>query len=81
MGKDENKAPHPPHDLKYPVRIRFHSIAKRLPDADGFEAKALQDALVIGGVLPDDSPKYVSEVRHTQEKGSPERTIITIEGA
>ena len=64
--------------------IHIHSIRHRLADADGISAKAALDALVIAGVLPDDSPKYVKWVTYSQEKISKkedEETIITIEEA
>lgn len=61
-----------------PCRIHFHSIRKRLADIDGLSGKACIDGLVKGNLLSDDSPKEVKEVIHTQEKGEPERTIITI---
>ena len=60
------------------VCVSFHSVRKRLADIDGISGKAALDGLVISGVLPDDSPKYVQEVRHTQEQGKVEKTIITI---
>ena len=56
----------------------MHSIRKRLTDADGVSAKAAIDGLVLAGILPDDSPKYVKEVTYSQEKGDPEKTIIEI---
>jgi hypothetical protein len=62
-----------------PCRIHVHHIRKRLADADGVSAKAIIDGLVHQKVLQDDSPKYVKEVTHSQEKGEPEMTIITIE--
>jgi len=62
-----------------PVRISFHSVRKRLADIDGLSGKAALDGLVAEGVLPDDSPKFVQEVRHTQEQGKIEKTVITIE--
>jgi len=62
-----------------PVSIHVHSIRKRLTDADGISAKAVIDGIVLSGLLPDDSPKYVKQVSYSQEKGTPEETIITIE--
>lgn len=63
------------------VRIHVHSVRKRLADPDGISAKAAIDAVVEAGVIKDDSAKYVKEVRFSQEKGSDEKTIITIEAA
>ena len=60
------------------VSIRVHSIRKRLTDADGICSKYAIDAVVDAGILPDDSPKYVTEVSHTQEKGKEEKTFIII---
>jgi len=62
-----------------PVRVHFHSIRKRLADVDGISGKAALDGIVIAGILRDDSPGFVEQVTYSQEKGSEEKTIITIE--
>jgi len=62
-----------------PCRIHVHSIRKRLTDADGISGKAAIDGIVHSGILEDDSPQFVKEVSYSQEKGKPEKTIITIE--
>jgi Holliday junction resolvase RusA-like endonuclease len=64
--------------LASPCRIHIRSIRQRLADADGISAKAVIDGLRHCGVLADDSPEYVQEVSYSQEKGSQEKTIITI---
>ena len=59
----------------------MHSRRKRLCDTDGVSAKAVIDGLRKGGVLIDDSPKYVKEVSYSQEKckaGEEEETVISI---
>ena len=63
-----------------PCSIHFHHIRKRLADIDGLSSKAVIDGLVHSKVLQDDSPKYVKEVLHTQEKSvdGTEWTIIAI---
>jgi Holliday junction resolvase RusA-like endonuclease len=61
------------------VNIRVHSIRKRLTDPDGTSAKAVIDGIVKAGILLDDGPKQIKEVRFTQEKGKEEKTIITIQ--
>ena len=61
-----------------PVHIHIHSIRKRLVDPDGVSAKAAIDGLVRCGILLDDSAKLVKEVSYSQEKGSEEKTLITI---
>ena len=58
--------------------IHIHSIRKRLTDPDGASGKAAIDGLVRGGLLKDDKTQYVKEVTYSQEKGSPEETIITL---
>ncbi len=63
-------------------KILVHSYRHRLADADGISAKAAIDGLILSGVLKDDSPKYVKEVRYRQTKIStkePESTVVTIE--
>ncbi len=67
--------------ITYPVKIKVHSIRKRLTDADGVSAKAVIDGLVHAGILIDDSQEYVNEVSYSQEKckkGEDEKTVITI---
>ena len=64
-----------------PVNLHVHSRRHRLCDADGISAKAVIDSLVIAGVLPDDSTKYVKNVTYSQEKiakAQNEETIITL---
>lgn len=61
-----------------PVSIKVHSVRKRLADAEGLSAKAVVDALVLGGLLKNDSPEFVKEVSHSQEKGETEYTVIMI---
>ena len=55
-----------------------HSIRKRTVDFDGVSAKAAIDAIVKCGIIPDDSYRYCKEITYTQEKGSEDKTIITI---
>ena len=64
------------HDT--PCSIHIKSIRKRLADADGVSGKAAIDGLVHAGILQNDSAHYVKEVSYSQEKGSPEETIITL---
>lgn len=64
------------------VNIHIHSKRKRLVDPDGISGKAIIDGLVKAGVLKNDSPEYVAEVTHSQEKikkGETEETIIDIQ--
>lgn len=64
-----------------PVIIHIHSLRYRLADADGISAKAVIDQLVTEGILRDDNPTYVKEVRFSQEKipkSDSERTLIKI---
>lgn len=59
-------------------RIHIHSKRKRLTDADGVSAKAAIDGLVHGGLLQDDSAKFVTEVSYSQEKSKEEETTIEL---
>ena len=64
-----------------PAHIHVHSRRNRLTDEDGISAKYAIDALIAGGILPDDRKKYVSGVSYSQEKTKgPEITEITITG-
>ena len=65
-----------------PVRIRIHSFRSRLADCDGVSGKAAIDALVLCGIIKDDTTKEVVEVSYGQTKvktKSEEKTVITIE--
>ena len=64
--------------FKRKVRIDVLHVRGRLVDPDNLSVKAVIDGLVRAGVLRDDSPKEVEEVRHRQVKGKPERTEITL---
>ena len=62
-----------------PVNVHFHSLRRRLADADAISGKAALDAIVDYGILTDDSPEYVKAVSYSQEKTKgQEKTIITI---
>lgn len=61
--------------------LHIHSRRHRLADPDGISCKAAIDGLVLAGVLPDDSAKYVKEITQSQEKISTkevEETLIII---
>lgn len=60
-----------------PISLHIHSVRKRLTDPDGVSAKAVIDGIVKAGLLPDDSARYIEEITFSQEKGEPEKTIIT----
>ena len=64
--------------INTPVIIHVHSRRKQLTDVDGVCAKYVIDALVAAGILPDDSPAHVKEIRYSQEKASVEQTIVTL---
>lgn len=63
------------------VVIRFSHYRKRFADVDNFCTKYFVDGLVKNGVLLDDSPKEVEEVRHRQikiEQWQEEKTVIEL---
>jgi hypothetical protein len=65
-----------------PVSIRVTHYRCRLADPDGLSIKAALDGIVHCGLLPDDSAKDITEVRHFQHKvknKEDERTEIEIE--
>lgn len=64
------------------VRIRITSYRVRLADVDGISGKAALDALVLAGVIANDTTKEVLEVTYPQVKvksKSEEKTVITVE--
>ena len=50
------------------VDVRVHQARHRLCDPDGASVKAVLDAIVAAGLLRDDGPEEVREVRFTQER-------------
>ena len=63
-----------------PVAIFFtFSFKGKLLDCSNctFMAKMIEDGLVCAGIIKDDSPKYVEEIRIVSKKG--EKDIVTIE--
>ena len=60
--------------------VSVHHRTNRLSDSDGRSIKAALDACVLGGLLPDDSPKFIPKIPgQTQEKTrGKEETIIEI---
>lgn len=59
--------------------VKVHTRGRRLGDCDGRSVKAALDAIVAGGILPDDNAQIVKKVSFTQEFGEADQTIITIE--
>lgn len=59
-------------------RIFVHSRRRRLADPDGISAKAAIDGLRLGGLLVDDSVRYVKSVSFSQELSEEDETIISL---
>jgi hypothetical protein len=70
-AKDETKEVHSR------IRITVHHRSRRLADTTGRSHKWAVDGLVRGGILEDDSPKYVGKIEETYEKGK-DQTVITL---
>lgn len=72
----------PPAATAEEVHPRFsiviHHRSRRLADATGRSHKAVVDGIVRGGLLPDDSPVYVAEIKETFEQRNNEETIIEL---
>lgn len=58
--------------------ITVHHRSRRLADPSGRCFKFAVDGIVRGGILPDDSPIYVKEIRETFEQRKNDETIIEI---
>ena len=50
------------------VCITIHSYRRRLCDPDGISGKAVIDGIVKAGILTDDTPEQIKEVRFKQTK-------------
>jgi len=61
--------------------LRFVHYRKRKVDPDNLSTKAFIDGVVRGGILPDDTAKYIDSIGHSQVlilEGENERTIMRI---
>ena len=76
---DAPNAAHEVPTFDSPVRVTFIHYRKRLCDVDGLSGKAVLDAIVTSGILADDSPGEIAEVRHRQVKSKIEYTRVIIE--
>lgn len=69
--------------IKNPVKIHFEwherTIKRDLDNVAGYGHKTILDALVICGVLKDDSPKYVTGFTDRFVKDGKSGVIVTIE--
>ncbi len=75
-----------PRPLRAPVRLRAVVVAPTIRRRDGDNLsiplwKDLQDALVLGGYLPDDTHDLVATESPRVIRGEREMTIVTIEEA
>lgn len=72
-----------PYRGPFPVDIRFHYRLKgRLIDSTNtfFMGKALEDALVVAGILPDDNPKFIRwSCGRSDKAGSGELDTVEVE--
>lgn len=82
VARVKRETTHSNQAFNSPVRITIISYRCRLADSDGISAKAAIDGLVHCGVLRDDSPEFVKEVRFKQVKvktKEDQKTVIEIE--
>ena len=69
--------------LKKFIKIQYHGDhrSRRLADATGRCHKFAVDGLVRSGILPDDSPAYLQEIRETFKQRKNDETVIEVSGA
>ena len=81
-AKPARRAKPAPQDAAEAIHPRFridvHHRSRRLSDATGRSHKAAVDGIVEGGILPDDSPEYLEEIRETRRQGQRDETIIEV---
>ena len=65
---------------KAKIRIDFE-FAKQPLDCSNcsYMAKMIEDCLTEYGIIPDDSPKYISEMTISSKKGAEDLAILTLE--
>ena len=66
-------------EFNTPVRVTLIHARKRLADLDNLSVKAAIDGCIACGILADDSPQQVAEIRTRQVKADRESTVIQIE--
>lgn len=66
------------HEVYSRVRIHYHSKRRRLIDPDRLYSHPATDGLRKGGLLIDDSLKYVESVTNSQEQSKDEETLIEV---
>ena len=59
-------------------RVHIHHRSQRLADATGRSHKAAVDGIVLGGILPDDSPKCLAGISESYEKAECNETVIEV---
>lgn len=65
--------------FKYPVSVRYDFYYdSRLPDVDNLPVKLINDGLRIAGILKNDDPKHISEIRVRVAKGKIDEVCIEI---
>lgn len=81
QGYEREQITNRPTECNGPVAINFHHFRHRKIDNDNLSGKAMLDALVQIGLLPDDSPDVVYAITHQQgkvDKDGPEAVGIEI---
>lgn len=59
-------------------RVGIYHCTRRLSDPGGRDYKPAIDGITKAGIWPDDSAKYIEEIRERQVLGETERTIIEV---
>ena len=76
------KKPYEDEAFNKRVVVTVHSFRYRLADPDGLCAKYHIDSIVDSGLLADDTPKEIKEVRFKQtkiKKPETEKTVVTLQ--
>lgn len=70
-----------PDNLLKPFKVTFaFEFVKRPYDCDNcsFMGKMILDCIIANKIIPDDSPRYVEEVRYKSKKGTSNHLMVKI---
>lgn len=59
-------------------RVIVHHRSRRATDFGGRDYKAAIDGITDSGIWPDDSLRYVQEIRETYKRGPTDETVIEV---
>jgi hypothetical protein len=76
---NEQVQPHETAAFDSPVNLEIVHYRQRQTDVDGCSAKAAIDGIVAAGILPDDSAKWIQQIKTSVVQSKVEKTVFRFE--